>query len=87
MENEVKVAVIPQNTIDRIFDELANVKELIGKLSANGLQQPVETLGEEIDPDNMIDSREAARILGVSVRSVQNYRESGALGYYQIGGS
>lgn len=89
MENEVRVAVVPQNTIDKIFGELADMKEIINRI-ADGQFQPVavdELREPEKDQDELIDSKEAATILGVSTRTVQNYREAGTLTYYQMGGA
>ena len=88
--NEVKVTVVQPDTIERIFDKLSDMEELIKRLSAGQLQPA--TIDELAKPaqetvDDMIDTEEAARILGVSTRSIQNYRASGGLPYFQIGGS
>lgn len=89
MENEVRVAVIPQNTIDKIFGELADMKELINRIAEGQLQPAAidEMPVAETDQDELIDTKEAAILLGVSTRTVQNYRESGRLTYYQMGGA
>ena len=36
-------------------------------------------------PDKWLSSREVCALLGISIRSLQNYRDSGKLGYSQIG--
>ena len=36
-------------------------------------------------PDEWLSGREVCALLGISIRSLQNYRDSGKLGYSQIG--
>lgn len=36
-------------------------------------------------PDKWLSGREVCALLGVSIRSLQNYRDGGKLGYSQIG--
>ena len=36
-------------------------------------------------PDKWLSGREVCALLGISIRSLQNYRDSGKLGYSQIG--
>ena len=36
-------------------------------------------------PEKWLSGREVCALLGISIRSLQNYRDSGKLGYSQIG--
>ena len=60
-------------------------KQVRGRFS--GFASQVERICKENtrQPDEWLSGREVCALLGISIRSLQNYRDSGKLGYSQIG--
>lgn len=60
-------------------------KQMCGRFS--GFANQVEKICKENtrQPDEWLSGREVCALLGISIRSLQNYRDSGKLGYSQIG--
>lgn len=60
-------------------------KQVCGRFSSFVSQ--VERICKEntCQPDKWLSGREVCVLLGISIRSLQNYRDSGKLGYSQIG--
>ena len=60
-------------------------KQVCGRFS--GFASQVERICKENtrQPDEWLSGREVCALLGISIRSLQNYRDSGKLGYSQIG--
>lgn len=60
-------------------------KQVCGRFSSFASQ--VERIYKENtrQPDEWLSGREVCALLGISIRSLQNYRDSGKLGYSQIG--
>ena len=60
-------------------------KQVCGRFS--GFVSQVERICKENthQPDKWLSGREVCALLGISIRSLQNYRDSGKLGYSQIG--
>ena len=60
-------------------------KQVCGRCS--GFASQVERICKENtrQPDEWLSGREVCALLGISIRSLQNYRDSGKLGYSQIG--
>lgn len=60
-------------------------KQVCGRFS--GFVSQVERICKENtrQPDEWLSGREVCALLGISIRSLQNYRDSGKLGYSQIG--
>lgn len=60
-------------------------KQVCGRFS--GFISQVERICKENtrQPDKWLSGREVCALLGISIRSLQNYRDSGKLGYSQIG--
>ena len=60
-------------------------KQVCGRFS--GFVSQVERICRENthQPNKWLSGREVCALLGISIRSLQNYRDSGKLGYSQIG--
>ena len=60
-------------------------KQVCGRCS--GFVSQVERICKENthQPEKWLSGREVCALLGISIRSLQNYRDSGKLGYSQIG--
>ena len=60
-------------------------KQVCGWFS--GFASQVERICKEsvCQPEKWLSGREVCALLGISIRSLQNYRDSGKLGYSQIG--
>ena len=60
-------------------------KQVCGRFS--GFVSQVERICKENthQPEKWLSGREVCALLGISIRSLQNYRDSGKLGYSQIG--
>lgn len=60
-------------------------KQICGQFS--GFVSQVERICRENthQPEKWLSGREVCALLGISIRSLQNYRDSGKLGYSQIG--
>ena len=60
-------------------------KQVYGRFS--GFVSQVERICKENtrQPDKWLSGREVCALLGISIRSLQDYRDSGKLGYSQIG--
>ncbi|QJE27166.1 helix-turn-helix domain-containing protein [Parabacteroides distasonis] len=60
-------------------------KQMCGRFS--GFVSLVERICKENthQPEKWLSGREVCALLGISIRSLQNYRDSGKLGYSQIG--
>jgi hypothetical protein len=60
-------------------------KQVCGRFS--GFVSQVKRICRENthQPEKWLSGREVCALLGISVRSLQNYRDSGKLGYSQIG--
>ena len=65
--------------------EKQTFKQVCGRFS--GFASQVERICKENtrQPDEWLSGREVCALLGISIRSLQNYRDSGKLGYSQIG--
>ena len=65
--------------------EKQTFKQMCGRFS--GFVSQVERICKENtrQPDEWLSGREVCALLGISIRSLQNYRDSGKLGYSQIG--
>ena len=60
-------------------------KQVCGRFS--GFVSQVERICKENthQPEKWLSGREVCALLGISIRSLQNYRDSGKLGYSQTG--
>ena len=60
-------------------------KQVCGRFSSFISQVERICKGNTLQPDKWLSGREVCALLGISIRSLQNYRDSGKLGYSQIG--
>ena len=82
--NDVLSALYREEMQKGIFNE-QTFKQVCGRFS--GFASQVERICKENtrQPDEWLSGREVCALLGISIRSLQNYRDSGKLGYSQIG--
>ncbi len=65
--------LIPQEKLDSLNEELVQIRQLL------------ERLGNPSQSESLLTNKEAAKYLSVTIRTLQKYRDSGQLGYSQIG--
>ena len=70
-----------QKRIMQIVGVITGKQVSIGNFIDNVLEEHLNTR----QPDEWLSGREVCALLGISIRSLQNYRDSGKLGYSQIG--
>ena len=65
--------------------EEQTIKQVCGRFSGFASQGERICKENTRQPDEWLSGREVCALLGISIRSLQNYRDSGKLGYSQIG--
>lgn len=73
LDAPLQIAVIPQSFLDGLMDEVKEVKELLRQKS------------EEEISNQWIESSEARKLLGVSAKTWQTYRDERRIPFSQFG--
>ena len=82
---EIQKGIFNQPKENIVTIEEQTFKQVCGRFS--GFVSQVERICKENthQPEKWLSGREVCALLGISIRSLQNYRDSGKLGYSQIG--
>lgn len=70
-----------------IMQIILTTKEELKELFKDVLKEFKSDAKQELSDDPLIDKKEAAKILGVSVPTIDNYRRNGNIPSYRIGAS
>ncbi len=71
----MNIVTIEEQTFKQVCSWFANFANQVERICRENTRQP----------DKWLSGREVCALLGISIRSLQNYRDSGKLGYSQIG--
>ena len=71
----MNIVTIEEQTFKQVCSWFANFSNQVERICRENTRQP----------DKWLSGREVCALLGISIRSLQNYRDSGKLGYSQIG--
>ena len=71
----MNVVTIGEQTFKQVYGRFSGFVSQVERICKENIRQP----------DEWLSGREVCALLGISIRSLQNYRDSGKLGYSQIG--
>lgn len=71
----MNIVTIEEQTFKQVCERFSDFVSQVERICKENIHQP----------DKWLSGHEVCALLGISIRSLQNYRDSGKLGYSQIG--